>query len=445
MSKINQKLKDNGVCIVGVGYVGLQLSVLFAQNNITTYGFDVDVDKINKYQNGIDVTEYADKDTLSKINFVTKLPQTDIYIVTVPTPVRVQSKQPDLKLLREATVMLAKHIKKGDLIVYESTVAPKTTRNICIPLLEKHSNMKFGDDFYVGFSPERLQAGKTKVEIVDNVKLISGANEQSYNMVFDLYSSVIPKKNLYKCDTMEIAEMAKLMENVKRDVNIALMNHFQMLCGSTDISFSKVLEAARTKRNFDDNRYIPGLVGGHCIGVDPYYLVRYRQDNASNVPSKLVLTARDTNESVPMFLAFHIQSLLHQKQNAKVTICGFSFKEYCSDVRNTKVFDLYEMLTKHVKYDVSVYDPKCDKELVKKMYNIDLVDEVPDNNDCIFIALKEEEFARMSYENKLSKQGFVFDYKYLFQGMYPFMVVDSVELDYMKFRKDITWDKIYQM
>lgn len=156
MSKIKQKLNDTGVCIIGVGYVGIQLSVLFSQNNIKTYGFDIDTDKINNYKNGIDITEYATKEQLDKINFVSELPNVSIYIITVPTPIHTQSKQPDLRLLREATVMVAKHIKQGDLIVYESTVAPKTTRNVCIPLLEKHSKMKFGNDFFVGFSPERL-------------------------------------------------------------------------------------------------------------------------------------------------------------------------------------------------------------------------------------------------------------------------------------------------
>lgn len=444
MSKIKQKLNDTGVCIIGVGYVGIQLSVLFSQNNIKTYGFDIDTDKINNYKNGIDITEYATKEQLDKINFVSELPNVSIYIITVPTPIHTQSKQPDLRLLREATVMVAKHIKQGDLIVYESTVAPKTTRNVCIPLLEKHSKMKFGNDFFVGFSPERLQAGKKNTEITDNVKLVSGANEASSNMVFDLYNSVIPKNKLHRCDSMEIAEMAKLMENVKRDVNIALMNYFQMICCSSDIKFDKVLKAARTKSNFDDNRYFPGLVGGHCISVDPYYLIKFKHDEANNVPSRFVSSARDTNESVAMFLAFQIQRMLNYKQHAQVTICGFSFKEYCADIRNTKIFDLYNVLKNNIKYDVYVYDPKCDKDLVKKIYGIDLVNEIPDNNDCIFLALKEEEYLKMSYNNKLSKEGFIFDYKYLIRDMYPLEIFGST-LDGFNSHNKLPIDKVYTM
>ena len=445
MSKIKEKVLNNGICIVGLGYVGLQLACEFAKYT-QVYGVDIDKKKIHSYQNGIDVTDSVDIEFMQEIKFfdnINDVLKTQIYIVCVPTPI-TEEHNPNISVLKKATTDVAKRIKQGDLVVFESTVAPKTTKNVCIPILEHYSNLICDDDFFVGYSPERLQAGKNTTKITDTTKLVSGNNEATLNMVFDLYNIILPKSKLHRCSSMEVAEMSKIMENVKRDVNIALMNQFQMICHETNIDFDDVINAANTKFNFGTVEYQPGLVGGHCIGVDPYYIIDYRRKFCNNIPSMLIEKARETNESVPLYLALKIKEHLKDKLYAKVTICGFSFKENCADVRNTKIYDLYKILTKNFKYDVEVYDPKCDKVDVENMYKIHLVDEIRNWNDCIFIALKEEKFAVMDYTNKLSDDGFVFDYKNLFQQYSP-LTLANVWLDHIEYRQDIPWDKIYTL
>lgn len=410
-----------GICIVGLGYVGMQLARNF-QRSLQVYGVDTNEDRINKFRQGIDETEslkQGEEDLLRRMVLTTdinEVPDVKAYIVCVPTPVN-QLNKPDTRILEMATQSVGGKIRKGDLIVFESTVAPKTTENICIPILERISGMKCDKDFYVGFSPERLQPGIGGKRLEEIVKLVSGHTQETEDKVWDLYSVILPPNLIHRCGKLAVAETAKLMENVKRDVNIALMNQFQMICHDTGINFEDVLECARTKFNFDRAQYTAGMVGGHCIGVDPYYMIDYAENNVFSLNGNdLIGEARKINSNIPNYLASLVNKELHYASHAKITILGFSFKENCADIRNTKIYDLYKVLTEKYKYEVSVYDPKCDKKMVKREYGIDLVDEIPEDNDCIFIALKENQFAEVDFENKLSKNGFVFDYKGLLKN-----------------------------
>nr|DAE79803.1 MAG TPA: UDP-N-acetyl-D-mannosaminuronate dehydrogenase [Caudoviricetes sp.] len=442
MSKIKEKLINTGICIVGLGYVGLQLGCEFAKY-IKVYGVDIDKTKICLYKNGIDLTESANIDLMQDIEYhsdINEIPDVKVYVVCVPTPIDENNK-PNINALKNATISIAKKIKEGNLVVFESTVAPKTTNDICIPLLEQYSNLKCDYGFFVGYSPERLQAGKNSIKITDTTKLVAGNDFATLNMVYDLYNIILQKKQIHKCSSIEVAEMSKMLENVKRDVNIALMNQFQMICHEENIDFDDVLNAAETKFNFDSVKYKPGMVGGHCIGVDPYYLIDFVKNK--NLVT-LVENARNVNENVPSYIAQKIKEQLNDKENAKVTICGFSFKENCSDIRNTKIYDLYKILTDKFKYDVEIYDPKCSSADVYNQYGITLVDEVRNWNDCIFIALKEKEFALLDYTNKLSDDGFIFDYKNLFQEYSP-ITLANVWLDHIEYREDIPWTKIYSL
>jgi UDP-N-acetyl-D-galactosamine dehydrogenase len=412
----------NGICIVGMGYVGLQLATEFAKHIYNVYGVDINEDKINKYKNGIDETETLKDDELSLLRQITfctdinQVPEVDAYIVCVPTPVD-ENRKPNIKGLKIATESVGRKIQKGNLIVFESTVAPKTTEEICVPILESASGMKCNKDFYVGFSPERLAPGTDGTKLKDLVKIISGSNDQAYEMVRDLYGIILPPKKLCDAPDMNVAEMAKIMENVKRDVNIALMNEFQMICHETGIDFDEVLRCARTKWCFDSASYNAGMVGGHCIGVDPYYLIDFVAQNTPNLSKySIIAETRKVNESVPVYLANIIKKTL---DSGKITICGFSFKENCADVRNTKVYDLYKCLKNN--FEVFVYDPKCDKDLVKREYGIELVDNIPTDNDCIFIALKENKFD-LPYAQYLKENGFVFDYKKLLSGEHDYKI-----------------------
>lgn len=412
----------NGICIIGMGYVGLQLATEFAKHIYNVYGVDINEDKINKYKNCIDETETLNDDELNllrQITFctdITQVPDVDVYIVCVPTPVDNDLK-PNIEGLKKATESIGKKIKKGNLVVFESTVAPKTTEDVCVPILERSSGLKYNEEFFVGFSPERLAPGLGGTKLRELVKVISGSNDQAYEMVRDLYSIILLPNQLCGASDMAVAEMAKIMENVKRDVNIALMNEFQMICHDTGIDFDEVLRCARTKWCFDSASYNAGMVGGHCIGIDPYYLIDFVKKHAPILSKhSIIAETRKINESVPVYLANIIKKTL---DSGKITICGFSFKEDCADIRNTKVYDLYKCLKDN--FEVFVYDPKCDKDLVKREYGIELVNNIPTDNDCIFIALKEDRFD-LPYTQYLKENGFVFDYKKLLSGEHDYKI-----------------------
>lgn len=403
------------ICIVGLGYVGIQLACEFVKK-VPVYGYDTNIKKVDNYENGCDITQSVDTELLSEITFITdenKLGEyhPNVWTVCVPTPVD-DKHVPDITMLKEATETVAKHLKVGDTVIFESTVAPKTTRNVCIPILETNSNLVCDEDFYVGFSPERLQPGKNGKKIKQITKLISGSSDNALEKVYDIYHLILPKNKLHKCSSLEVAETSKLLENIKRDVNIALLNEFQMICSDTGINFHDVLESAETKFNFNSDTYRPGMVGGHCIGVDPYYFINYENEYNKDWYG-LIDSARTVNEVVPFFLANNILNRIN-KEHPRITILGFSFKENCNDIRNTKIYDLYKCLT-DAGAEVYIVDNKCNKKLVKEQYDIDLLDETLIGNDCIFVALNEPDLIPHDIESKLYDDGFIFDYKGLFK------------------------------
>src|SRR5574344_79877 len=401
--------KTNKMCIVGLGYVGLQLACEFGKY-ITGIGFDVNKDKINQYKKGIDCTDSVDKGLLNNINFTCNEQDMNdsnitVFIICVPTPINNDC-SPDLSYVKNASILVGKHLKKDDVVIYESTVAPGTTRTICIPLLEKYSKLKFNIDFNAGFSPERLQPGVGGKHITDITKIVSGGNCESLEGICDVYSIIMGDK-IYKCSSIEVAETSKMMENVKRDVNIALMNEFSILCHKYDIDVMDVINAAKTKFNFDSVEYYPGLVGGHCIGVDPYYLTDDIKNNCNN---DIILKARALNESIVNYIKDSIVNIVDKKY--KVCMLGITFKENCNDVRNSKAVELYKLLIKDG-YDVSVYDPVCDVEELYKQYgNINMVNNLYDDYDCIIIVVKHSCFLAML--NKIECSYFIFDIKSMF-------------------------------
>ena len=406
---------DYKICIVGLGYVGIQLACEFVKK-VPVYGYDTNKEKIQQYKNGIDNTQSIDTTLLDDIIYINELSDIEIYnpnvwIVCVPTPIN-ENKKPNITMLTKAITNVAFYLKKDDTVIIESTVAPKTTRKICIPILEQVSLLKCDEDFYVGFSPERLQPGKNGKKLKQITKLVSGSSNIALEKVYDIYHLILPKNKLHKCSSLEVAETSKLLENIKRDVNIALLNEFQMICSDTGINFHDVLESAETKFNFNSATYRPGMVGGHCIGVDPYYFINYENEYNKEWYG-LIDSARTVNEVVPFFLANNILNRIN-KERPRITILGFSFKENCSDIRNTKIYDLYKCLT-DAGAEVYIVDNKCNKKLVKEQYDIDLLDEILIGNDCIFVALNEPDLIPHDIESKLYDDGFIFDYKGLFK------------------------------
>jgi UDP-N-acetyl-D-galactosamine dehydrogenase len=405
------------ICIVGCGYVGFQLALTF-QKHLQVYCVDINEKRINDYKNGIDKTGTVEMcnawEELKGIIFETdikKIPSTiDTFIVCVPTPVDKNHK-PDLTATKSATRSVAGVLKKGDLVVFESTVAPFTTERVCVPIL-KESGLEYQKDFVVGYSPERLQPGIGGKTILEIVKLVSGCNKETLDRVYDVYNTILPDNMLHRCNTMVEAELSKLLENINRDVNIALMNQFKLICDRYGVDFDAVIHSAETKFNYNqDVTY--GMVGGHCIGVDPYYLIDFCQQDEDfyDKTRDILLTARNINEYMPFNLAKKVDNALGNAGKGNVTIVGFTFKENCSDTRNTKAYDLYQHLIK-MGYTVKVYDPKADVEEAKHLYNVEILqDEMPNNNDAIVITLKDREIIDFDPQSKLVDGGAIVDFK----------------------------------
>ena len=357
---------DENLCIgiLGLGYVGLPVAVAFAEK-YRTIGIDIDENKITTLRSGEDPSQELSSEQLSSVNIeftsdFQDIAPCNIYIVTVPTPVD-DFKVPDLSSLKKATELIAHHLKVGDYVIYESTVYPGCTEEICVPILEKISDLKFKSDFKVGYSPERINPGD-KVNTIKNItKVVSGCDEESSKNIAKLYGSIIDA-DIHVAGSIKVAEAAKIIENTQRDVNIALMNELAILFDRLDINTSEVLEAARTKWNFLN--FYPGLVGGHCIGIDPYYLT-YKAHQVGYQP-EVILSGRAVNYEVPKFIANKIvHKLLDLKKNlhnSRVLIKGLTFKENINDVRNSRVFDLVQELTFYkVKVDVVDYNVRHDQ------------------------------------------------------------------------------------
>ena len=397
----NQKkfsaLRYNDIAIVGLGYVGLPICIEFAKK-YNCMGYDVDAKKIDLLNKKIRPIEDISQDDLdqSSAKFSTsldKIKRSSVYIVTVPTPIR-EDKMPDLSLLEQASEMLAAVLNKGDVIVYESTVYPGVTEDVCVPIIEKITGFKFNEDFYVGYSPERLSPGETNRTLTKITKIVSGSTPEVADFLAELYGSIIPA-GIYKAASIKVAEAAKVVENVQRDLNVALMNELAIIFNKLDISTLDVIDAAATKWNF--MKMTPGLVGGHCIGVDPYYLT-YKAESVGYYP-QVILSGRRINDGMGKFVAEQVVKMLIQAdkpvRKARVGVLGITFKENVADIRNSKVIDVINELNTY-NTEVIVTDPHASPEDVKEEYNLDLLAFNQINNlDALIVAVPHQIYRNM--------------------------------------------------
>lgn len=408
------------ICVIGQGYVGLPLAVEFGKH-YPTIGFDIKQDRINELKRGIDSTlecsseELAEGVHLSFSSNLSEIEQSNVYIITVPTPID-KYKTPDLTPLIKASEMLGKIVKKGDYVIYESTVYPGATEEDCIPLIEKESGLKLNEDFYAGYSPERINPGDKEHRVTNILKVTSGSTPEAATYIDNLYKSIITA-GTHKASSIRVAEAAKVIENTQRDVNIALVNELSLIFDKMGIDTLEVLEAAGTKWNFLPFR--PGLVGGHCIGVDPYYLTHKAQSIGYH--PEMILSGRRINDNMSRHIAEKVLRLMTQKKiqvvDSNILVMGLTFKENCPDIRNTKVTDVIADLDSfHANIDI--YDPWADASEVKHEYGLTLT-ETPKAGqyDAVIITVGHNEIKAMGIEaiRKLCKTNHViFDVKYLF-------------------------------
>ena len=385
------------IAVIGLGYVGLPLAVEFSKK-YKTIGFDLNKKRIDQLKKGLDITnEVERKHILNKKLFFTsqerEISKCNTFIVTVPTPIK-KNKEPDLKFLKQASKIVGRNLKKDDVVIYESTVYPGVTEDICVPIVEKVSGLKININFYCGYSPERINPGDKKHTIDKIVKVTSGSNAEIAELVDSVYSSVI-SAGTYRAESIQVAEAAKVIENAQRDINIAFVNELAMLFNVLNIDTTSVLRAAATKWNFLN--FKPGLVGGHCIGVDPYYLANKAIEKGFN--PEIILAGRKVNDEIGSFVANRISSTL-KKQNkdlksSTVLILGVTFKENCPDYRNTKVVDMTFELQKEL-LKVDLYDPWVEPDLFNKEYGLKVHSEIPKKEyDAIVLAVSHDVFEEL--------------------------------------------------
>ncbi|MCG8609316.1 MAG: Vi polysaccharide biosynthesis UDP-N-acetylglucosamine C-6 dehydrogenase TviB [Pseudomonadales bacterium] len=410
---------DSKICIVGLGYVGLPLAVEFGKQ-IHTIGFDINSARIKELVNGKDSTLEVEEELLAQatnLKYTDNLQDTrdcNIYIVTVPTPID-EFKTPDLTPLISASKAIGQVLNKNDIVIYESTVYPGATEEVCIPVLEQVSGLTFNTDFFAGYSPERINPGDKEHRVTNILKVTSGSTPEVADFVDQLYRKVIIA-GTHKASSIKVAEAAKVIENTQRDVNIALVNELSLIFDRLGIDTLEVLEAAGTKWNFLPFR--PGLVGGHCIGVDPYYLTHKAQ--AVGYHPEVILSGRRINDGMGPYVAESVIKLMMRKRihvvDSNILIMGLTFKENCPDIRNTRVVDvILELETYHANIDV--YDPWADADEVKHEYGISLTDQLESNKyDAIILAVSHKDFIEMGAEEIRSlgkKNSILYDVKYV--------------------------------
>jgi len=413
------QLEQLKIAIIGLGYVGLPLAVEFGKHK-PTLGFDINKHRVLELQNGHDHTlevtseELKQVERLSYTADIEDLQNSNFFIVTVPTPID-DFKQPDLTPLVKASQSIATVIKKGDIVVYESTVYPGATEEVCIPELEKHSGLKFNQDFFVGYSPERINPGDKQRRVTNILKITSGSTPSVADFVDEVYNLII-EAGTHKAPSIKVAEAAKVIENTQRDVNIALINELALIFNKMGIDTEEVLKAAGTKWNFLNFR--PGLVGGHCIGVDPYYLTHKAE--SIGLHPEIILAARRLNDRMGEYVATQlIKEMVKQRiqvVGARILILGLSFKENCPDIRNTKIVDMVKAL-KEYDLDLDIYDPWVDSAEVEAEYGLAPIMELKQGRyDAIVIAVAHDQFKAMSSQEFLAlgkEKHVLYDLKYV--------------------------------
>ena len=418
-------MKSIKICVVGLGYVGLPLARLFS-TKYPTVGFDMNQARVNALMKGHDATlEVADdllQDAINNHGFkcttdIEQIRDCNFYIVAVPTPVD-ENNNPDLTPLYGASTTVGKVISKGDIVVYESTVYPGVTEDECIPVVEKVSGLKYNEDFFAGYSPERINPGD-KLHTVEKIKKVtSGSTVEIGKKVNEVYASVITA-GTHLASTIKVAEAAKVIENSQRDINIAFVNELSKIFTKMGIDTQDVLEAASTKWNFLP--FKPGLVGGHCIGVDPYYLAQCAQRHGYN--PEIILAGRRMNDGMGEYVANEVVKLMLKKGiqvlGANILILGFTFKENCPDVRNTKVIDIYNALREY-NVNITIYDPWVDPLTAKHEYDLNVVKElsVGKKYDCIILTVAHDEFKVFNISSFCKESSVIFDVK----GIWNFKV-----------------------
>jgi UDP-N-acetyl-D-galactosamine dehydrogenase len=410
----------NNIAVVGLGYVGLPLALEFGKKYTVT-AFDINQKRVDSLRKGLDITGQASRTNFksSKLTSFTTNPEDlsscNIYIITVPTPID-QMNNPDLSALKEASKMVAKCLKKKDIVIYESTVYPGATEEVCVPLLEKNSSLKFNKDFFCGYSPERINPGDKKHTLTKIKKVTSGSTKNTLKKVDDLYSSIITA-GTYKASSIKIAEAAKVIENTQRDINIALMNELSVIFNKLNIDTLEVLKAAETKWNFMP--FKPGLVGGHCIGVDPYYLT-FKAQELGYMP-EIILSGRKLNNNMPSIVKENILSIMREKKiktkKPKILMMGITFKENCPDIRNSKVLELVNIF-RGMESTVDMYDPWAAQEELPIDQGLKLKKKIKkDYYDVVIIAVPHKIFGDLGLRKIKSygkKNHVLYDIKGLF-------------------------------
>ena len=412
--------KNKKIAVVGLGYVGLPLLLAFSKY-FKVIGFDKNTDKINSLKNGIDENKEIETEKLSSLDCALSsnaadLKNANFFIIAVPTPID-NFKNPDLNYVEEATRLVGQNMPEGSIVVYESTVYPGVTEEFCIPILEKESGLLNKKDFFVGYSPERINPGDKEHYIENIIKVVSAQDEGSLDIISKVYGKVI-KAGVFKAKNIKVAEAAKVIENTQRDINVALINELAILFSKLGIDTKEVLETAKTKWNFLG--FTPGLVGGHCIGVDPYYL-SFKAREVNYYP-EIINTGRKINDNMGFFIGEQILKTLLRNHNKstgfKAVLFGISFKENVADSRNTRVIDIYNYLSQH-NIDVQIFDPVVNAKEVKENYGIDLIKfEEINNIDAAIFCVAHNFFKKMDLLELKSKMAgtnpFIFDIKWIF-------------------------------
>ena len=429
----NAMLEGAKIGVIGLGYVGLPLAVEFAKK-FKTIGFDINQARVDELNSGHDHTLEVEDDKLKAVltdncstpiglyctNDLNKLESCNYYIITVPTPVDKHNR-PDLTPLYKASETVGKVLKHGDIVVYESTVYPGVTEEECVPVLERVSGLKFNVDFFAGYSPERINPGDKEHTVAKILKITSGSTPEAAEKVDQLYKSVI-LAGTHKATCIKVAEAAKVIENAQRDINIAFVNELAKIFNRLDIDTDEVLQAAGTKWNF--LKFKPGLVGGHCIGVDPYYLAQKAQEVGYH--PEIILAGRRLNDGMGDYVAHEVIKMMVKKdipvKGANILVLGITFKENCPDVRNTKVVDILRTLRDY-DTNITIYDPWAEPAEVKHEYGWDSVKELNGTTDCdaIILAVSHNEFKAMDFSKLCKENAVIYDVK----GVLPKELVDA--------------------